>query len=157
GTCRQTANDSCRSYPPLHQTRLDCRQSRGYSWRSADYPRRRYRTTDHLTLSHDLPHRAEGGRMPISCAVDSIPLDELATELLPAQVVIAIDEVDIEYLLWERRRAMNADPQHAAFPAMSSANERILPVVVLGDMVAPPGPYPLPLSNIRPGRSNRAI
>jgi hypothetical protein len=42
-----------------------------------------------------------GGRMPISCTVASITLDELAVELLPAQVVIAIDEVDIEYLLWE--------------------------------------------------------
>src|SRR5215216_5520010 len=98
-----------------------------------------------------------GGRMPISCTVASITLDELAVELLPAQVAIAIDEVDIEYSLWQRRRAMNADPRHAALPTTSSANERILPVVVLGDMVALPRRYPLELSNVRPGRSNRAI
>jgi len=96
--------------------------------------------------------------MPISCAVDAITLDELATVLLPAHVMIAIDEVDIEYSLWERRRAMNADPQHAALPSVSSANERILPVVVLGDMMILPGTsIPNRLSGIRPGRSNRAI
>jgi ATP-dependent Lon protease len=95
--------------------------------------------------------------MSITSAVGAITLDELGTILLPAHLMIAIDEVDIEYSIWERRRAMNADPQHAAFPTTSSPNERILPVVVLGDMVAPPGIYPLQLSNIRPGRSNRAI
>jgi len=95
--------------------------------------------------------------MPISCAVDSIPLDELATILLPAHVLIAIDELDIEYSLWERRHSMNADPQHAALPTTSSANQRILPVVVLGDMVIPPRIHPHPLSNVRPGRSYRAI
>jgi len=76
--------------------------------------------------------------MPISFAVDSITLDELATVLLPIPVVIAIDEVDIEYLLWERRRSMNADLQNVVLPTTSSATERILPVVVLGDMVIPP-------------------
>ena len=73
--------------------------------------------------------------MPTSYVVASITLDELAVELLPAHVVIAIDEVDIEYLLWERRHAMKADPQHAALPAISSASERTLPVVVFGDFV----------------------
>jgi ATP-dependent Lon protease len=109
--------------------------------------------------------------MPISCAVDSITLDELATVLLPAHMMIAIDEVDIEYVLWERRHSMNADPQHAALPTASSANERILPVVVLGNMVMPPlvpvvlgdtvilprSSIPNRLSGIRPGRSYRAI
>jgi len=95
--------------------------------------------------------------MPISCAVDSITLDELATVLLPAQVMIAIDEVDIEYSLWERRHAMNADPRHAALPITSAANERILPVVVLGDMVILPRVQPVPLPDVRPGRSYRAI
>src|SRR5262245_1540158 len=111
-----------------------------------------------------------GGRMPISCAVASITLDELAIELLPAQVVIAIDEVDIEYLLWERRRSMNADLHHAVLPSTSSANERILPVVVFGDTVIPPV-LPIVVQGdrvmrprasirfvgIRPGRSYRAI
>jgi ATP-dependent Lon protease len=109
--------------------------------------------------------------MPISFAVDSITIDELATVLLPVPVIIAIDEVDIEYLLWERRRSLNADLQHAVLPTTSSANERILPVVVLGDIVIPPllpvGPgdtvilprasIPNRLSGIRPGRSYRAI
>jgi ATP-dependent Lon protease len=109
--------------------------------------------------------------MPISCAVDSIPLDELASVLLQAHVMIAIDEVDIEYVLWERRRSMNADLQHAVLPTTSSANERILPVVVLGDMVIlplvpvvlgdtvilPRSSIPNRLSGIRPGRSYRAI
>jgi ATP-dependent Lon protease len=95
--------------------------------------------------------------MPISCAVAAITLDELATELLPAQVVIAIDEVDIEYLLWERRRSLNADLQHAVVPTTSSANERILPVVVLGDMVIPPRIQLQPLQGVRPGRSYNAI
>ncbi len=95
--------------------------------------------------------------MSITSAVDAITLDELATVFLPVHVMIAIDEVDIEYSIWERRRAMNTDPQHTTFPAMSSAKERMLPVVVLGEMVALPGIYPLRLANIRPGRSNRAI
>jgi len=95
--------------------------------------------------------------MPISCAVDAITLDDLATVLLPAQVMIAIDEVDIEYSLWERRHAMNADPRHAALPITSAANERILPVVVLGDMVILPRVQPVPLPDVRPGRSYRAI
>jgi ATP-dependent Lon protease len=95
--------------------------------------------------------------MPISCAVDSIPLDELATVLLPAQVVIAIDEVDIEYLLWERRRSLNADLQHVVLPTTSSANERTLPVVVLGDTVIPPRIQLQPLQGLQPGRSCNAI
>jgi len=95
--------------------------------------------------------------MPISCAVASIHLDELATELLPAQVVIAIDAVDIEYLLWERRRSLNADPRHAALPVKSSANEQAFPVVVLGDMVILPRIQPVRLPDVRPGRSYRAI
>jgi len=95
--------------------------------------------------------------MSITCAVDAITLDEIATVLLPAQVMIALDGIDIEYSIWERRRVMNADPQHTTFPAMSLAKERILPVVVLGEMVALPGIYPLQLLDIRPGRSNRAI
>jgi hypothetical protein len=78
--------------------------------------------------------------MPISCAIDSITLDELATVLLPIPVLIAIDAVDIEYMLWERRHSMNADPQHAALPTTSSATERILPVVVFGNMVIRPLP-----------------
>ena len=73
--------------------------------------------------------------MPISCAVASITLDELATALLPAHVVIAIDEVDIEYVLWQRRRSMNADLDRAALPATPPATERTLPVVVFGDTV----------------------
>jgi len=95
--------------------------------------------------------------MLITCAVDAIPLDELATTLLPAQVLIALDGVDIEYSVWERRRAMNADLQHTPFLVKPSAKERTLPVVVLGEMVALPGIYPLQLVNISPGRSNRAI
>ena len=95
--------------------------------------------------------------MPISCAVDSISLDELATRLLPIPVIIAIDEVDIEYLLWERRHSMNADPRHAALPVKSSASERALPVVVLGDMVILPRIQPVRLPDVRPGRSYRAI
>src|SRR6266536_1624175 len=78
--------------------------------------------------------------MPISCAIDSITLDELATILLPIPVMIAIDAVDIEYVLWQRRRSINADPQHAVLPTTSSANERILPVVVFGNMVITPLP-----------------
>jgi len=108
--------------------------------------------------------------MPISCAVASITLDELATELLPAHVVIAIDEVDIEYVLWKRRRSMNADLDRAALPATPPATEQTLPVVVFGDTVIPPV---LPIvvqgdrvmrprasirfGGIRPGRSYRAI
>jgi ATP-dependent Lon protease len=109
--------------------------------------------------------------MSISCAIDSITLDELAIVLLPIPVMIAIDEVDIEYLLWERRHSMNAGPQHAALLTTSSATERILPVVVLGNMVIPPllpvvlgdtvilprTSIPNRLSGIRPGRSYRAI
>jgi ATP-dependent Lon protease len=95
--------------------------------------------------------------MPISCAVASITLDELATVLLPAQVMIAIDEVDIEYSLWERRQAMNADLHHAAFPTAPPANERTLPVVVLGDIVIPPRIQLQPLQGLRPGRSCNAI
>jgi ATP-dependent Lon protease len=109
--------------------------------------------------------------MPISCAIDSITLDELATVLLPIPVMLAIDAVDIEYMLWERRRSLNADLQHAVLPTTSSATERILPVVVLGDIVIPPllpvvlgdtvilprTSIPNRLSGLRPGRSYRAI
>jgi ATP-dependent Lon protease len=110
--------------------------------------------------------------MPISFAVDSITLDDLATILLPPPVIIAIDQVDIEYLLWERRRSMNADLRHAVLPTTSSANERILPVVVFGDMVITPllpvviqGKTVMPprasihnrFVGIRPGASYRAI
>ena len=95
--------------------------------------------------------------MPISCAIDSITLDELATVLLPIPVLIAIDAVDIEYVLWERRHSMNADPQHAALLTTSSAPERILPVVVLGDIVIPPRIQLQPLQGLRPGRSYQAI
>jgi ATP-dependent Lon protease len=76
--------------------------------------------------------------MPISVAVGSITIDELATVLLPLHVVIAIDEVDIEYVLWKRGRSMNADLQNAVQPTTSSANELTLPVVVLGNTVIPP-------------------
>jgi ATP-dependent Lon protease len=95
--------------------------------------------------------------MPISFAVGSITLDELATILLPIPVVIAIDEVDIEYVLWERGRSMNADLQHAGLPTTSSANERILPAVVLGDMVIPPRIQLQPLQGLPPGKSCNAI
>jgi ATP-dependent Lon protease len=95
--------------------------------------------------------------MPISFAVDSITLDELATVLLPARVIAAINDTNVEYILWDRRHSMNADPQHAALPTTSAANERILPVVVLGDMVIPPRIQPVRLPNVRPGRSYRAI
>ena len=95
--------------------------------------------------------------MPISYAVDSITLDDLATVLLPAQVVIAIDELDIEYSLWERRRAMNASPQYAALPTTSSANERTLPVVVFGEMVIMPRIQLEPIHGVRPGKSYQAI
>jgi ATP-dependent Lon protease len=95
--------------------------------------------------------------MPISCAVAAITLDELATELLPAQVVIAIDEVDIEYLLWERRRSLNADLQRVVLPTTCSANERTLPVVVLGNMVIMPRIQLEPFQGLPPGRSCNAI
>jgi ATP-dependent Lon protease len=95
--------------------------------------------------------------MPISFAVDSITIDELATVLLPIPVMIAIDEVDIEYVLWERRRSLNADLQHVVLPTTSSANERILPVVVLGDTVIPPRIHLHPLQGLPPGRSCNAI
>jgi len=95
--------------------------------------------------------------MPISCAIDSITLDELATVLLPIPVLIAIDAVDIEYVLWERRHSMNADTRHAALPVKSSANEQVLPVVVLGDMVILPRVQPVRLPDVRPGRSYHAI
>jgi len=84
--------------------------------------------------------------------------------------MIAIDAVDIEYVLWERRRSMNADLDRAALPATPPATERTLPVVVFGDTVIPPV---LPIvvqgdrvmrprasirfGGIRPGRSYRAI
>ena len=110
--------------------------------------------------------------MLISCAIGSITLDELATVLLPIPVMIAIDAVDIEYVLWERRHSMNASPQHAALPTMSSATERILPVVVFGNMVITPLPpvviqgetvmpprasIPNRFVGLRPGASYRAI
>jgi hypothetical protein len=109
--------------------------------------------------------------MPISVAVGSITIDELATVLLPLHVVIAIDEVDIEYVLWKRRRPMNADLQNAVQPTISSANELTLPVVVFGNTVIPPllpvvlgDTVMLPRTSIpnrfvglRPGRSCRAI
>ncbi len=95
--------------------------------------------------------------MPISFAVDSIKLDELATILLPIPVMIAIDAVDIEYLLWERRRSMHVDLQNVLLPTTSSANERILPVVVLGDMVIMPRIQLQLLQGLRPGRSYQAI
>jgi ATP-dependent Lon protease len=95
--------------------------------------------------------------MSISCTVASIALDDLATVLLPARVVIAIDEVDIEYSLWERRHAMNANSQYAALPTTSPANERTLPVVVFGDMVIPPRIQLQPIQGLRPGRSYQAI
>jgi ATP-dependent Lon protease len=95
--------------------------------------------------------------MPISFAVDSITLDELATVLLPILVVTAIDEVDIEYLLWERRRSMNAGLQNAVLPTTSAANEQVLPVVVLGDMVIMPRIQLEPLQGLQPGRSCNAI
>jgi ATP-dependent Lon protease len=95
--------------------------------------------------------------MPISYIVASISLDELATELLPARVVIAIDEVDIEYSLWERRRAMSANPQQAALPAMSAASEQTLPVVVFGEMVIMPRIQLQPIQGVRPGGSYNAI
>ena len=95
--------------------------------------------------------------MPICFAVATTTLDELATILLPIPVMIAIDEVDIEYLLWERRRSMNADLQNAVLPTTSSANEWVLPVVVLGDMVIMPRIQLQPLQGVRPGRSYQAI
>jgi ATP-dependent Lon protease len=95
--------------------------------------------------------------MPISFAIASITLDELASKFLPPPVVIAIDEVDIEYLLWERRRSLNADGEHAGLSAISSANERMLPVVVFGEMVIMPRIQPQPLQGLRPGRSYQAI
>jgi ATP-dependent Lon protease len=95
--------------------------------------------------------------MPISFAIESITLDELATVLLPIPVMIAIDQVDIEYLLWERRRSMNADLQNAVLPSTSPANERILPVVVLGNTVIPPRIQLQPLQGLQPGRSCNAI
>ena len=110
--------------------------------------------------------------MLIGCSVAAIMLDELATILLPIPVVIAIDEVDIEYLLWERRRSMNADLQNVVLPTTSSATERILPVVVFGNMVITPLPpvviqgetvmpprasIPNRFVGIRPGASYRAI
>jgi hypothetical protein len=95
--------------------------------------------------------------MPISPVIDSLNLDELATKMLPLPVIIAIDQVDIEYVLWERRRSMNTDRQHAVLPTTSSANERILPVVVLGDTVIPPRIQLQPLQGLRPGRSYNAI
>src|SRR5262245_6462597 len=98
-----------------------------------------------------------GGCMPISLAVDSITLDELATVLLPIPVIAAIDEVDIEYVLWERRRSLNADLQDAALPTTFSANERTLPVVVLGNMVVMPRIQLAHLHGVRPGRSYNAI
>jgi ATP-dependent Lon protease len=72
-------------------------------------------------------------------------------------VIAAIDAVDIEYLLWERRRSLNADLQHVVLPTTSSANERILPVVVLGDTVIPPRIHLQPLQGLTPGRSCNAI
>jgi ATP-dependent Lon protease len=95
--------------------------------------------------------------MSISWTVASITLDELATELLPAKVVIAIDELDVEYSLWERRRAMNADSRYAALPTTSSGNERTLPVVVFGEMVIMPRIQLQPIQGVRPGGSYRAI
>jgi ATP-dependent Lon protease len=95
--------------------------------------------------------------MPIRFAVSSITLDELATVLLPVPVIIAIDEVDIEYLLWERRRAMNADSHYAALPTTSPANERTLPVIILGEMVIMPRIHLAPIHGVRPGGSYRAI
>jgi ATP-dependent Lon protease len=95
--------------------------------------------------------------MPISCSVAAITLDELATILLPARVIAAINDTHVEYILWDRRHSMNADPRHAALPVKSSANERALPVVVLGDMVILPRIQPVRLPDVRPGRSYRAI
>src|SRR6266511_5768347 len=110
--------------------------------------------------------------MPISCAIDSITLDELAIVLLPIPVLIAIDAVDIEYVLWEGRRSMNADLQNVVFPTTSSATERILPVVVFGNIVITPLPpvviqgetvmpprasIPNRFVGLRPGASYRAI
>jgi ATP-dependent Lon protease len=95
--------------------------------------------------------------MPISVAVGSITIDELATVLLPLHVVIAIDEVDIEYVLWKRGRSMNADLQNAVQPTTSSANELTLPVVVLGNTVIPPRIQLQPLQGLSPGRSCNAI
>jgi ATP-dependent Lon protease len=98
-----------------------------------------------------------GGHMPASYVVASISLDELATELLPARIVIAIDEVDIEYSLWKRRRTMNASPQYAALPATSSANERTLPVIVFGEIVIMPRIQLQHIWGVRPGGSYNAI
>jgi ATP-dependent Lon protease len=95
--------------------------------------------------------------MPIRFAVGSITLDDLATVLLPIPVIIAIDEVDIEYLLWERRQAMNADSRYAALPTTSRANERTLPVVVLGEMVIMPRIQPEHIHGVRRGGSYQAI
>jgi hypothetical protein len=95
--------------------------------------------------------------MTISSAVDTTTLDELAAVLLPMPVVIAIDEVDIEYVLWKRGRSMNADLQHAVLPATSSTNQRILPVVVLGNTVIPPRIQLQTLQGLPPGRSCNAI
>jgi ATP-dependent Lon protease len=95
--------------------------------------------------------------MPISCSIAAITLDELATILLPARVIAAINDTNIEYILWDTRHFMNADPRHAAPPVKSSANERTLPVVVLGEMVILPRVQPVRLPDVRPGQSYRAI
>ncbi len=52
---------------------------------------------------------------------------------------------------------MNADLQHAVRPTTLSANERILPVVVLGNMVIMPRIQLQLLQGLRPGRSYQAI
>jgi ATP-dependent Lon protease len=95
--------------------------------------------------------------MLLDLQVASITLDELAAIMLPTRLIAAIDDTDVEYIVWERRHIMNADPQHAALSAISSANERTLPVVVLGNMVIMPRIQLQSLNIVRSGRSYRAI
>ena len=44
--------------------------------------------------------------MLIGLQVASITLDELAAIMLPTRLIAAIDNTDVEYILWERRHSL---------------------------------------------------
>ena len=90
-------------------------------------------------------------------AIKPMKLDELAAAKLAAGLIAAIDEIMVEQIIWSRRQTMHVSDHHAVFPAAQVANERTLPVVVLGGMVIMPRIGPVPLAGITKGRSYRAI
>ena len=93
--------------------------------------------------------------MATATALQRITLDDLAAELLPTQLIAAIGETTLER--W-KRQALNDPREHAQPPAVPPPSQRILPVMVLGEMVIMPAPTPEPMVlQIEEGKSYQAM